>query len=122
MAVTLVTNFVGGEIVTLKNKYGAYLYLDEVRWPKSQSFRIFKENQIIVRIMPHTHTIVLKPLFGQYSLGTYGSMTNCPASLRTWHQAHSIGAVGRSGRGVTELLGVPTKEVDVGSLRAWLRC
>eukprot|EP00435_Cladocopium_sp_Y103_P018645 s470_g4.t1 len=44
------------EIVTLKNKYGAYLYLDE---------------------------------------------------------AHSIGAVGQSGRGVTELLGVPTKEVDV---------
>jgi len=44
------------EIVTLKNKYGAYLYLDE---------------------------------------------------------AHSIGAVGGTGRGVTELLGVPTKEVDV---------
>eukprot|EP00913_Durusdinium_trenchii_P010478 g9824.t1 len=44
------------EIVSLKNKYGAYLYLDE---------------------------------------------------------AHSIGAVGRTGRGVTELLGVPTREVDV---------
>lgn len=44
------------EIVTLKNRYGAYLYLDE---------------------------------------------------------AHSIGAVGPSGRGVTELLGVPTSEVDV---------
>lgn len=28
-------------------------------------------------------------------------------------EAHSIGAVGQSGRGVTELLGVPTKEVDV---------
>ncbi|CAJ1348955.1 unnamed protein product [Effrenium voratum] len=44
------------EIVSLKNKYGAYLYLDE---------------------------------------------------------AHSIGAVGPCGRGVTELLGVPTAEVDV---------
>lgn len=44
------------EIVTLKNRYGAYLYLDE---------------------------------------------------------AHSIGAVGATGRGVTELLGVPTEEVDV---------
>jgi len=44
------------EIVTLKNRYGAYLYLDE---------------------------------------------------------AHSIGAVGPTGRGVTELLGVPTDEVDV---------
>lgn len=44
------------EIVTLKNRYGAYLYLDE---------------------------------------------------------AHSIGAVGPTGRGVTELLGVPTSEVDV---------
>merc|ERR1719408_372422 len=28
-------------------------------------------------------------------------------------EAHSIGAVGSSGRGVTELLGVPTREVDV---------
>jgi serine palmitoyltransferase len=44
------------EIVTLKNRYGAYLYLDE---------------------------------------------------------AHSIGAVGSTGRGVTELLGVPTSEVEV---------
>lgn len=44
------------EIVTLKNKYKAYLYIDE---------------------------------------------------------AHSIGAVGATGRGVTELLGVPTSEVDV---------
>jgi 7-keto-8-aminopelargonate synthetase-like enzyme len=44
------------EIVTLKNRYKAYLYLDE---------------------------------------------------------AHSIGAVGATGRGVTELLGVPTEEVDV---------
>ena len=44
------------EIVSLKNRYGAYLYLDE---------------------------------------------------------AHSIGAVGCTGRGVTELLGVPTEEVDV---------
>jgi len=44
------------EIVTLKNRYGAYLYLDE---------------------------------------------------------AHSIGAVGATGRGVTELFGVPTSEVDV---------
>jgi len=44
------------EIVTLKNRYKAYLYLDE---------------------------------------------------------AHSIGAVGATGRGVTELLGVPTDEVDV---------
>ena len=32
-------------------------------------------------------------------------------------QAHSIGAVGQSGRGVTELFGVPTKEVDVVGLR-----
>merc|ERR1719182_533490 len=44
------------EIVTLKNKYKAYMYLDE---------------------------------------------------------AHSIGAVGATGRGVTELLGVPTSEIDV---------
>jgi len=44
------------EIVTLKNRYGAYLYLDE---------------------------------------------------------AHSIGAVGATGRGVTELFGVPPSEVDV---------
>ncbi|CAE7344771.1 LCB2b [Symbiodinium necroappetens] len=44
------------EIVTIKNRYGAYLYLDE---------------------------------------------------------AHSIGAVGATGRGVTELLGVPTSEVDI---------
>eukprot|EP00933_Yihiella_yeosuensis_P084694 TRINITY_DN9930_c1_g1_i1.p1 TRINITY_DN9930_c1_g1~~TRINITY_DN9930_c1_g1_i1.p1 ORF type:complete len:1108 (-),score=292.69 TRINITY_DN9930_c1_g1_i1:139-3462(-) len=44
------------EIVTLKNRYGAYLYLDE---------------------------------------------------------AHSIGAVGATGRGVTELLGVPTSQVEV---------
>jgi len=44
------------EVVTLKNRYNAYLYLDE---------------------------------------------------------AHSIGAVGATGRGVTELLGVPTKEVDI---------
>jgi 7-keto-8-aminopelargonate synthetase-like enzyme len=44
------------EIVTLKNRYRAYLYLDE---------------------------------------------------------AHSIGAVGATGRGVTELLGVPTSEIDV---------
>jgi 7-keto-8-aminopelargonate synthetase-like enzyme len=44
------------EIVTLKNRYKAYLYLDE---------------------------------------------------------AHSIGAVGQTGRGVTELLGVPTSEVEV---------
>merc|ERR1719181_2274721 len=44
------------DIVTLKNRYKAYLYLDE---------------------------------------------------------AHSIGAVGPTGRGVTELLGVPTEEVDV---------
>lgn len=44
------------EVVTLKNRYGAYLYLDE---------------------------------------------------------AHSIGAVGATGRGVTELQGVPTSEVDI---------
>merc|ERR1719181_655597 len=44
------------DIVTLKNRYRAYLYLDE---------------------------------------------------------AHSIGAVGATGRGVTELLGIPTREVDV---------
>ena len=28
-------------------------------------------------------------------------------------EAHSIGAVGETGRGVTELLGVPTSDVDV---------
>merc|ERR1719253_21437 len=44
------------EIVTLKNRYKAFMYLDE---------------------------------------------------------AHSIGAVGKTGRGVTELLNVPTSEVDV---------
>lgn len=37
--------------------------------------------------------------------------------LLSLDQAHSIGAVGGTGRGVTELLGVPTKEVDAGSLR-----
>ncbi|KAK6024748.1 aminotransferase, class I/II [Ostertagia ostertagi] len=109
-------------VIALKKKYGAYLYLDEAHSIDMNSLEKILRDAIAYG-NPKTHRPYKKILIiveGIYSME--GSICNLPGVIALkkkygaylyLDEAHSIGAMGSTGRGVVEYWGCNPMDVDI---------